>query len=370
MVTTKEMDNEWEVLEDDLLLSTDANETTEDENKSLIAPPREDYSISSGSTPPPASTSPNLEDRTRKEMDPSKECDGIHSSGVFSESSFFRKEEDISSDTTNLSVDAATLSKKSECENEHMHVALGSAGCTTSNAPSNNDEEVKIVYPQNNTSSKDIQKVEVKRLNSTAEENQECSRATNFQKGAGVTTFQEKMKRFSTFFNTTVHDIDDKIKITEKAKFVGESIGKEASKIGTNTQSMRETIGAQSERVSRSVSQGVTKMGNNVAVMGQTIGREIKDAYVENDINGKSRDVIRKAKTAARTTGTKVKEFDEKYHVLDHLIKAGVVVGAVALASGNARAGATAMAVAGTAFVASENMRPQNDFYAQRVHLD
>jgi len=182
--------------------------------------------------------------------------------------------------------------------------------------------------------------------------------------------FQNSFKNFSVLVKNTVHKIDDKIKISDKAKLVGKTIGEEASKIGTNAQKMGKDIGIETGRIGKTIGKEVTKLSDNVAVMGQNVGRDIKDSYVEHDIGGKSKDVATKARVAARTTGLKVKDFNERYQVLDTLVKAGVIVGAVAIAGGNARAGATAMAVAGTAFVASEGMRPQNEVYNQRVHLD
>ena len=133
---------------------------------------------------------------------------------------------------------------------------------------------------------------------------------------------------------------------------------------------MGKDIGVETGRIGKTIHKEVTNLSDNVAVMGQNIGRDIKDSYVEHDIGGKSKDVATKARVAARTTGLKVKDFNEWYQVLDSLIKAGVIVGALAIAGGNARAGSTAMAVAGTVFVASEGMRPQNEVYNQRLHLD
>jgi hypothetical protein len=90
-------------------------------------------------------------------------------------------------------------------------------------------------------------------------------------------------------------------------------------------------------------------LGKSIRDETERVGDSVKGVVNNGDVEGKAKAAADQVKVSARSAGRKAMQFNDKYHLTESVAKAAVCIGAVYIASGNVRAGASTLAVGGAA---------------------
>lgn len=189
---------------------------------------------------------------------------------------------------------------------------------------------------------------------------------------------EETLRVAKRKIRNTVKDLDENAhKIQESTVSGLKQVGASAKALG---EILRQDIDEQAHKLQETTVSGLKQAGASVKSLGETLRHEtetvtetVKRVYVEKDVPAKANAAAVSVKETACQFGRDVKRFNDKYHVTDKIATAAVFVGALALAKGNHRNGASALAMAGASFMAGEAMRSPahaSTELNENLHLD
>jgi hypothetical protein len=189
---------------------------------------------------------------------------------------------------------------------------------------------------------------------------------------------EERLRVAKRKIRNTVKDLDDQAhKIQETTVSGLKQVGASAKALGTT---LRHDMDEHAHKIQETTVSGLKQAGASVKSLGETLFHEtetvsetVKRAYVEHDVPAKAKAAAETVKETACQLGRGAKRFNDKYQVTDKIASAAIFVGALALAKGNHRGGASAMAVAGASFMAGEAMRSPahaSTELNENLHLD
>ena len=176
----------------------------------------------------------------------------------------------------------------------------------------------------------------------------------------------------------TVKDLDENAHKLHETTVSGlKQVGASAKSLG---ETLRQDFDEQAHKIQETTVSGLKQAEASVKSLGEallqeteTVSKTVKRAYIEQEVPAKAKAAAETVKETVCHLGREAKRFNDKYHVTDKIASAAILVGALALAKGKHRGGASAMAVAGVSFMAGEAMRSPahaSTELNENLHLD